>query len=936
VTASRVAAWLGVREGEHRLALLLAVFAFSTSGGGSLGGNAVDALFFARYGVAALPKMYVALAGVTLATTLALGLLIGRGARERLYVGVCAVLAGWLALERAALALAGGWVYPVLWLSMNLMGLVQGLAVWGLAGALCDTRQAKRLFPLVAGSGVLGAVVGGAATPPLARLLHSENLLLVWAGALLVALAAGQGLLRERTSPRPVARPATGLRPLLSGYVAVRRSALLGWLALTAGAASLLAYLLTFPFAAAAARAFPSADALAGFLGAFQALSTGAAFLLSLAAGRLYAAIGLPRAVLLLPLIYSAGFAALLVAPVFPVLVAARFVQAAYLFGVQSSAFHALFNVVPGDRRDQARAFVDGVATQVGTAAAGMLLLSGDVTALERPLFALGLAAALGATACAWGVMRSYAGAIAAALREGRPLIFVRASAPGLGAAGDAQAVDLLRRSLRSEDPFLRRGAAELAPRFGSILGRELAGLTADADPGVRAAAVRALAAAPTSTAAEALRSATGDPEAAVRAAAAAGLGRLGDTEAARRALAGLAESPSPAARVEAQHGLEAWGAQGPRDLVVRGLSDPAPSVRRAAVRAAVSASLEPAALVPMLGECDPGVREAAATGCAALVDRTRLCQLLEDPALADGALRALELAARPPSSEDLEPRLTAQAEEAARWHRLARMASGRGEACAPLLSAAFLDRARHAALRAIRLAALVDRRETLATAAGSLIGHEPEQRANAVEVVETCPDPRVRHLGRLFEDSLEPLAPADGWLDEIGSDPSPVVAAAVAVLRGGTGGGGDARGEATVATVNALERVLLLRRVPLFADLGPEDLGSLAAVMDELVFEDGETLVREGEAGSVMFIIVAGSVRVVGHGRDLAERHPGDVVGEMAPLTGEPRTATLVAAGHVRALTLSAAQLESAVGERPELGMALIRLLARRLVEQR
>jgi CRP-like cAMP-binding protein len=134
----------------------------------------------------------------------------------------------------------------------------------------------------------------------------------------------------------------------------------------------------------------------------------------------------------------------------------------------------------------------------------------------------------------------------------------------------------------------------------------------------------------------------------------------------------------------------------------------------------------------------------------------------------------------------------------------------------------------------------------------------------------------------------------------------------------------------------NNLERVLLLRRATLFADLGPEDLGSLAAAMDEQVFGDGEVLAREGEAGAVMFVIVDGRVRVIGQGRELATRQPGEVVGEMAPLTGEPRTATLVAGGEVRVLTLSAPLLESAVRERPELGMALIRLLARRLVEQR
>ena len=63
--------------------------------------------------------------------------------------------------------------------------LDSGIVVtWGIAGAVHDTRQAKRLFPLYASGVILGAALGGLATAPLARWAGAENLLLIWAAAL--------------------------------------------------------------------------------------------------------------------------------------------------------------------------------------------------------------------------------------------------------------------------------------------------------------------------------------------------------------------------------------------------------------------------------------------------------------------------------------------------------------------------------------------------------------------------------------------------------------------------------------------------------------------------------------------------------------------------------------------------------------------------------
>ena len=59
-----------------------------------------------------------------------------------------------------------------------------------------------------------------------------------------------------------------------------------------------------------------------------------------------------------------------------------------------------------------------------------------------------------------------------------------------------------------------------------------------------------------------------------------------------------------------------------------------------------------------------------------------------------------------------------------------------------------------------------------------------------------------------------------------------------------------------SAATVSLVERVLILRRIPLFADLSPADLERVALIAEEQGFGDGETIAREGELGDAMHIV--------------------------------------------------------------------------------
>jgi len=113
-----------------------------------------------------------------------------------------------------------------------------------------------------------------------------------------------------------------------------------------------------------------------------------------------------------------------------------------------------------------------------------------------------------------------------------------------------------------------------------------------------------------------------------------------------------------------------------------------------------------------------------------------------------------------------------------------------------------------------------------------------------------------------------------------------------------------------------------------------PEDLlESILAVGVERRFEDGDVLMRTGEPGDSMSLVLDGTVRVERDGRVL-RRATGNIVGEISALDGGPRTADVVAEGPVRCLEVRREDLLRILETNPRAASALIAVLAGRFRE--
>jgi predicted acylesterase/phospholipase RssA/CRP-like cAMP-binding protein len=129
------------------------------------------------------------------------------------------------------------------------------------------------------------------------------------------------------------------------------------------------------------------------------------------------------------------------------------------------------------------------------------------------------------------------------------------------------------------------------------------------------------------------------------------------------------------------------------------------------------------------------------------------------------------------------------------------------------------------------------------------------------------------------------------------------------------------------------------LARNALFEGLTPAELDELAGRMRSRRFERNEAICRAGDPGDSLFVIADGLAHVLGaHGAGgslaLARLRPGDVIGEMSLLTGELRSATVVAATPTTALELGQRDFAAVVARQPRILANLSRILSHRLAE--
>ena len=127
--------------------------------------------------------------------------------------------------------------------------------------------------------------------------------------------------------------------------------------------------------------------------------------------------------------------------------------------------------------------------------------------------------------------------------------------------------------------------------------------------------------------------------------------------------------------------------------------------------------------------------------------------------------------------------------------------------------------------------------------------------------------------------------------------------------------------------------------QIPFLRQLGPEDADALVKLTRPRKVARSEPILRAGAAGDEVVLVLSGRVKLVAYGADhrevvLAIRGPGELIGDMAALGGQRRSASAIAVDDVEAGFLHGDELRTFLRDHPDAALVLIRMLVRRLSE--
>ncbi|UCC86755.1 MAG: cyclic nucleotide-binding domain-containing protein [Anaerolineales bacterium] len=192
-----------------------------------------------------------------------------------------------------------------------------------------------------------------------------------------------------------------------------------------------------------------------------------------------------------------------------------------------------------------------------------------------------------------------------------------------------------------------------------------------------------------------------------------------------------------------------------------------------------------------------------------------------------------------------------------------------------------------------------------------------------AVVASLSAPDSLVR------ETSVWALARLNGalpinYIDQLRHDVDTHTAEAIRQL--------DAIKDGDHRALSTIERVVILKRVGIFANTPDQTLAEVAMLLEEVEQKAGQTIFRKGETGDCMYIIVDGEVRVHDGQRTLNHLGAGSVFGEMALLDSEPRVASVTTVTETRLLRLDQEPFYGLMDARIEVARGIIRVLSEHL----
>ncbi|MEE4114232.1 MAG: Npt1/Npt2 family nucleotide transporter, partial [Desulfobacteraceae bacterium] len=413
----KIGRWFNVHEDELGLFMWTVVLLFLVRSSGIFLNNYAETAFLKRYGVEYMPIVNMINAVVTF---FVMGLMTGfmtrlPGARllARLFV-FCGLS---VACIRAIIPFGIDLVYPALFMLKSQYEVLLALLFWNLANDLFNTRQSKRLFPLITAGGVIGQILGSFATPLVARWLHMDNLMLVYMITALAGAWAVQAmgkryptlLFQQKKEGGKKSRPSMieeikTVLPLMKSSVLVKILVVLTFMP------NVVIPIMNYQFNFAVNEQFATEAGLIQFFGYFRGVLNIVSLVILLFVGKLYDRFGLPVALMFHPFNYLVAFIAFLLRFDAVSAMYARMSANIIRTTINIPAVAVVTGLFPESYRAMIRPFLRGTIVRIGLFLGSGLILLSDTLFHPRYLSLVALPFVIAWVVAPFVLKRRYAG----------------------------------------------------------------------------------------------------------------------------------------------------------------------------------------------------------------------------------------------------------------------------------------------------------------------------------------------------------------------------------------------------------------------------------------------------------------------------------------------------------------------------------------------
>lgn len=421
----RIFRWLNIYEKEVGLFLWSVALLFIVRSAGVILNNYAETAFLKRYGVEFLPVVNMLNA---VATVVIMGFVFGLIRRipgSRLLSWQFLFCGASIITIRLLVPLGYDIIYPLLFMLKAQYEALLAMLFWNLANDLFNTRQSKRLFPLITAGGVIGQILASFGTPMMAKQFLFDNLLVVyllitvtgactaWAmGRQFPLLLISGEQKKSKKSRRSMRQEVKTVLPMLRSSVLMRIMIVLTFMP------NVVIPILNYQFNYAVDTYFASEASMIEFFGNFRGVLNIISLIILLFVGKIYGRWGLPVALMFHPFNYVIAFLAFLLR--FDIIAAmyARMSTNILRTTINVPANAMMMGLFPESYRALVRPFLRGTVVRIALFVGSGLILISDTLFHPRYLSLVALPFVLGWLTAPFLLKKKYTGILIDLLKQ--------------------------------------------------------------------------------------------------------------------------------------------------------------------------------------------------------------------------------------------------------------------------------------------------------------------------------------------------------------------------------------------------------------------------------------------------------------------------------------------------------------------------------------